>query len=254
MHDDSSTRPSTREHVTLREAFSSADAKREYNLRIFTTIAPRYDLITRVLSYGQDQRWKRRLVALAGVQPGEAALDVACGTGDLAARVAADGARVVALDLTPAMLVLARRAHGATLRYVAGDIDRLPFATASFNVITAGYALRNVPDLDCALRELCRVLAPGGRLLALDFNRPAFAPASRAYLAYLAVVGSVLGWILHRDPDTYRYIAASLRRYPGAAAVAGRMRAAGFARAAWRPVLAGLLACHIAERGHGAVG
>jgi demethylmenaquinone methyltransferase/2-methoxy-6-polyprenyl-1,4-benzoquinol methylase len=233
----------------LSEALSSPDRKRRYNQRIFTRIAPRYDLITRLLSYGQDQRWKAQLMALAGVTPGQTALDVACGTGDLAERLAAAGADVVGLDLTPAMLDHARRRTSSPrIRYVAGDICSLPFADDQFALITAGYALRNVPDLTLALQQLARVLAPGGRLVALDFNRPASRPLRLAYFTYLSVTGSALGLVLHGKADTYRYISASLQRYPGAAAVADLMRGNGFARAAWRPVLGGLMAFHIAER------
>jgi demethylmenaquinone methyltransferase/2-methoxy-6-polyprenyl-1,4-benzoquinol methylase len=233
----------------LSRALATPAAKRAYNRRLFATIAPRYDLVTRVLSYGRDQRWKDRLVGLAAVRRGERVLDVACGTGDLAGRLAARGARVTALDLTPAMLGLARQRPGAdAIRWIAGDIGALPFADASFDAVTGGYALRNVPDLDCALRELARVLAPGGRLLSLDFNNPSLAPLRAAYFGYLWLVGSVLGLALHGDADTYRYIPASLRRHPPAAALVERMRATGFEAATWHPVLGGLMAIHVARR------
>jgi demethylmenaquinone methyltransferase/2-methoxy-6-polyprenyl-1,4-benzoquinol methylase len=235
--------------VPLADALASPERKRRYNRRLFTTIAPRYDLITRLLSYGRDQHWKARLVALAGIAPGERALDVACGTGDIALRLQALGAEVVGLDLTPAMLLLAKRRPGAArVAYLAGDIGALPFRDATIDVVTAGYALRNVADLDAGIRELARVVRPGGRLLALDFNRPAFPPVRLAYEAYLWVVGSILGLALHRDPDTYRYIAASLRRYPGAAGVAHRLRGAGFTDTVWYPVLGGLMALHVAKK------
>jgi demethylmenaquinone methyltransferase/2-methoxy-6-polyprenyl-1,4-benzoquinol methylase len=241
--------------MRMTDALSSPDAKRRYNRRMFEIIAPRYDFITRLLSYGQDQRWKRRLVDLAAVQPGERALDVACGTGDLVRLLSAAGARVVGVDLTPAMLLIARHRPGASRgRYLAGDIVDLPFAAEAFDLVTAGYALRNLPDLDGGLRELGRVLRPGGRLLALDFNRPQCGPLRAAYLGYLWVVGSTLGTILHGDADTYRYIAASLSRYPAAATVAGRMTAAGFDHAGWQPVLGGLMAFHFATRAAAAPG
>jgi demethylmenaquinone methyltransferase/2-methoxy-6-polyprenyl-1,4-benzoquinol methylase len=238
-----------RSGLRLADALSSPGAKRQYNRRLFTTIAPRYDLATRILSYGQDQRWKDRLVARADVRGGDAALDVACGTGDLAGRLAAAGARVIGIDLAPEMLAVARRRYAGYVRWAAADIGALPFAAGTFDVVTAGYGLRNVPDLDASLRELARVLKPGGRLLSLDFERPARLPIRLAYLAYLWVVGSALGVVLHGDPDTYRYISASLARYPGAAAVAGRMRATGFDSAEWQPVLGGFMAVHVARRG-----
>jgi demethylmenaquinone methyltransferase/2-methoxy-6-polyprenyl-1,4-benzoquinol methylase len=114
--------------------------------------------------------------------------------------------------------------------------------------VTTGYGLRNVPELEPAIDEIARVLRPGGVVLSLDFNRPANAGLRAAYLTYLTIVGGALGWILHRDPDTYRYIPASIRRYPGAAAVARLMEARGFADVRYHPVLGGLMAIHHGRR------
>jgi demethylmenaquinone methyltransferase/2-methoxy-6-polyprenyl-1,4-benzoquinol methylase len=236
---------------SLDDAFVSPEAKRRYVRRLFATIAPRYDLITRLLSFGLDQRWKRRLISLASIQPGSVALDLACGTGDLAQRAAACGADVIGVDITPGMLVLARARPGpaaSRVRYAAGDMTMLPLGSAVVDVITTGYGLRNVPDLPRALGEASRVLRPGGRLCSLDFNRPESAIVRAIYLGYLTAVGSALGWILHRDPDTYRYIPASIRRYPTARGVVDLMRAAGFREVRHTRVLGGLMAIHIATR------
>ena len=235
----------------LRQTISTPAGKAPYVRRLFTTIAPRYDLITRLLSYGQDRRWKRRLIGMAAPLEGRHLLDAACGTGDLAWAAADTGAHVTGLDLTHAMIVLARRrvsARGAAPRFLVGDMLALPFPDASFDVVTTGYGLRNVPDLDRVLAEAHRVLRPGGRLLSLDFNRPASRVVRGAYHVYLTAVGSVVGALLHGDPDTYRYIPESIRTYPGAPAVVERMRAAGFASAHWHPVLGGLMAIHDARR------
>jgi demethylmenaquinone methyltransferase/2-methoxy-6-polyprenyl-1,4-benzoquinol methylase len=124
----------------------------------------------------------------------------------------------------------------------------LPFADARFDVVTTGYGLRNVPDLRAALGEIHRMLAPGGRLLSLDFNRPDHPVVRAAYLAYLTVVGSTLGLLLHRDPDTYRYIPESIRVYPGAPAVARLIEEVGFTDVRVIPVLGGLMAIHVARR------
>ena len=219
--------------------------------RLFSTIADRYDLITVLLSYGQDRRWKRRVARLADVRPGERALDLACGTGDIAFSVESRGAMVVALDITTRMVELAAakaRSRRARLSFVVGDMMALPFPDASFDLVTAGYGIRNVPDARGAIVEIARVLRPGGRLVSLDFNRPDGALLRRIYLAYLTVIGSTLGFILHRDPDTYRYIPESIRLYPGAGAIATMMRAHGFSGAEVVPLLGGLLAIHRATR------
>lgn len=236
----------------LDAAFTSPAAKAGHVRRLFATIADRYDLITRLLSYGMDARWKRRLVALAEVRPGEAALDLASGTGDVARLVAACGARAIGLDLTPRMIEIARdkaAPPGATpLRWLVGDMTALPLPSATVSLVTTSYGLRNVPDLDIAIDEIVRVLVPGGRLVSLDFNKPASPLVRRAYLAYLTAVGGVLGWWLHGDPDTYRYIPASLARYPGAEGVAARLRHRGFADVQIVPILFGLMTIHVARR------
>ena len=234
----------------LRVALSTPAAKGRYVRRLFSTIAERYDLITVLLSGGQDQRWKRTLVALADVHSGLDALDLACGTGDIAFALSARGARTTALDITPRMLELAaaKPAGRRPPRWVAGDMMALPFASGRFDVVTTGYGIRNVPVLTGALAEIHRVLKPGGLFLSLDFNRPSNALVRAVYLTYLTVVGSTLGYVLHRDPDTYRYIPESIRRYPGARAVCALLREQGFASCEYRRVLGGFLAIHRAVR------
>ncbi len=235
----------------LSSAFESPEAKRRHVRRLFAVIADRYDLITRVLSYGMDRRWKRRLIALAAVQPGERALDLATGTGDVAFALAASGAAVAGLDVTHRMLQLAQAkqtGRGAPhVTWTTADMTALPFPRGAFEIVTTSYGLRNVPDLDQAVAEIVRVLAPGGRFLSLDFNRPESRALRAIYLGYLGAVGAALGWALHGDPDTYRYIPASIRRYPGAAGVADRLGRAGLADVAVMPLLGGLMTIHVAH-------
>ena len=231
----------------LGDALSAPDTKSRYVRRLFATIAERYDLITRLLSYGQDRRWKARLVTLSAAAPGTRALDLACGTGDIAFALAARGAQVSGLDITFRMLQLAR-AKGGAASFLAGDMLALPFRDGEFDLVTAGYGLRNVPDIPRALTEIHRVLKPGGRFLSLDFNRPAAPVVRGVYLGYLTLVGATLGILLHRDPDTYRYIPESIRRYPGAVRVNRMIESAGFARSQYLPVLGGLMAIHHARR------
>lgn len=233
----------------LRDALGSTDGKRVYVRRLFSTIADRYDFITVLLSYGQDRRWKRRLAALAGDVRGRRVLDLACGTGDIALALAAGGAIVTGLDVTHRMIQLARvKSAGSPARFLTGDMMALPFGDASFDVVTTGYGLRNVPELLPAIGEIRRVLTPGGMLLSLDFDRPSQPVVRAVYLAYLTVVGSLVGLILHGDADTYRYIPESIRRYPGAPAVAAMIAREGFAVSEHRPVFGGLMAIHLAIR------
>ena len=236
----------------LASAFRSPDHKRQYVARLFATIADRYDLITILLSFGRDRAWKRRLIREGRVQPGEQVADLACGTGDIAFEAASLGAAVVGFDITPRMVELARRkaAHPARPaplpRFAVADMTALPLVDDCVDVVTTGYGLRNVPHLDVTLDEIRRVLRPRGRLLSLDFNRPQSRWIRWPYLAYLTAVGSVLGLVLHRDPETYRYIPESLRRYPGARGVALLLEQRGFSDVRVIPVLGGLMTIHVA--------
>jgi len=234
----------------LVSAFDSPDTKSRYVRRLFSTIADRYDLITVLLSYGQDRRWKRRLVSMAPVSAGVRVLDLACGTGDITYALADAGARSVGLDITARMVEIARgkRAPAPKPGFLVGDMMALPFADGAFDVVTTGYGIRNVPVIAEAVAEMARVLRPGGVLLSLDFDRPSNPLIRAAYLGYLTVVGSTLGLVLHGDPDTYRYIPESIRRYPGADGVCGIVRERGFAACERFRVLGGLMALHRAVK------
>ena len=234
--------------MNLRSDISTPVGKRRYVRRLFATIADRYDLITVLLSYGLDRRWKDRLIALAAITPDDRVLDVACGTGDILLRARPHARLAVGLDVTPKMLLYAAAKTTPSSYVVAGDMQELPFPSASFTVVTAGYGLRNVPQIEQAIEEIARVLAPRGRLLSLDFNRPSHPVVRAVYLTYLTIVGSVLGLVLHRDPDTYRYIPESIRNYPGAEAVARLLGERGFTDVRVVPLLGGLMAIHRATR------
>jgi ubiquinone/menaquinone biosynthesis methyltransferase len=245
LRNPSKVRPS------LDARLATPEGKRRFVRALFATIADRYDLITVLLSYGQDRRWKRRLVALAGPVGGKTALDVATGTGDIAFALAEAGARVVGVDVTSRMVErAAAKAEGRafTPAFVVGDMCALPVGDRSVDIVTTGYGLRNVPDLAVAIDEIARVVRPGGIALSLDFNRPANPVVRAAYLAYLALVGGALGLILHRNSETYRYIPASIRRYPGARAVADMFEARGFRDVRYHRVLGGLMAIHLARK------
>jgi len=235
--------------VSLDDRLATPQGKRAYVRSLFATIADRYDFITVALSYGQDRRWKRRLIELASIRAGHRVLDLATGTGDIAFAAADRGARVVGLDITYRMIELAiGKRRPAFPAFLVGDMLALPFPSSSFDIVTTGYGLRNVPDLTQSIDEIARVLTPRGQLLSLDFNRPSGAILRTTYLAYLTVVGASLGWLLHRDADTYRYIPASIRRYPGAEGVARLLEARGFSQVRVYPVLGGLMTIHHAVR------
>jgi len=232
--------------MRVAERIATPEAKRRYVRALFATIADRYDFITIALSFGLDRRWKKRLVNVASPAAGARALDLATGTGDIAFALAARGADVVGLDITHRMLVLARAKRKE--KFVVGDMQALPFPPQSFDIVTTGYGLRNVSSLTVAVDEIHRVLRPGGQLVSLDFNRPSNAVVRAAFLAYLTLVGAAFGWILHRDPDTYRYIPASILQYSDASAVVRLLEARGFARATYHPILGGLMTIHHAFR------
>jgi demethylmenaquinone methyltransferase/2-methoxy-6-polyprenyl-1,4-benzoquinol methylase len=235
--------------VSLRSTIATPEGKRRYVRRLFGTIADRYDFITVALSYGQDRRWKRRLIELARITPDDRVLDLACGTGDILFAAAGAARFAAGLDLTFRMLQLAAaKPSRARVPLVTGDILALPFDHARFTVVTIGYGLRNVPDLGQAIDEIHRVLAAGGRLLSLDFDRPSNPVVRAVYLFYLTVVGSTLGVVLHRDPDTYRYIPESIRNYPGSAGVARLLAQRGFTDVRVMPLLGGLMAIHTARK------
>ncbi len=199
-----------------RDYLNTPERKRHYNAELFTEVAPRYDVITRLLSLGRDSRWKRRLVAALPPMAPRRALDLACGTGDLA-RLIHDRfpkAEVTGIDLTPAMVTLARHHTSPGLSFEVGDMDALPFPAASMDLVTGGYALRNAPDLGRALDEVCRVLRPGGVCAFLDFGKSPHPAAQRVAHLILKTWGGWWGLVLHRHADVYGYIAESLARFP----------------------------------------
>ena len=180
---------------------------------MFGTIAPRYDFVTRVFSYGMDRRWKRLGVEKAALPPHAVVLDLASGTGDFSRLVLQrlPGARAVAVDLTEPML---RRARQAGLgEAVCADALALPFADGSFDGVFIGYGLRNFPALRAAVREIERVTRPGGLLVSLDFFLPANPWWRRLYCGYLFAQGALWGLLLHGRPRVYTYIPDSLRTF-----------------------------------------
>ena len=216
---------------------------------MFSTIAPKYDFITRVFSYGMDLRWKRLAVRYA-MLPGRASvLDLACGTGDFAKLVTRQcpDAHVVAADLTERMLRLSN-----LQQTVCADAASLPFATGCFDAVFVGYGLRNFPGLAATIEEIQRVLRPGGVLVSLDFFLPSRLWLRRFYLAYLYAQGAFWGVILHRRARVYTYIPDSLRSFLSAKEFSALLEKMQFDGVTARPFILGGIAVHWAKKHAGA--
>lgn len=221
---------------------------------VFRSVAPRYDMMNDLMSIGTHRLMKRMTIEVSGVRPGQRVLDLAGGTGDMAAlfaeRVGADGTVVLA-DINLAMMEVGRDRlldRGlANVEYVTADAEALPFPDASFDVVSIGFGLRNVTRKDQALREMLRVLVPGGRLLVLEFSRPRSTPLARAYDAF-ASLWPVMGKVVADDADSYRYLNESIRMHPPQEELADMMRDAGFDNVRFDDILGGIVALHRGTR------
>jgi len=207
---------------------------------MFDRIAPVYDAMNRLMTAGLDQRWRRRTVA-AAVRPGDRVLDACCGTGDLALAAARAGGDVVGLDFSERMLARARR-KSTGIEWVRGDVLELPFADESFDAVTVGFGVRNVADLERALRELRRVLRPGGKVAILEITRPrgALKPFFSLWFdRFVPLLGKVLP-----GGKAYAYLPASVRRFPGAEELTAVLAACGFADVRYRLFGGSIVALH----------
>jgi len=198
---------------------------------LFAAIARRYDLLNDVQSFGLHRRWKRRVIELAAVQHGNRALDLCCGTGDLALALARRGADVSGVDFSPAMLEIAEarrqrnfKSQISNLKFMRGDAQQILFPDATFDIVTIGYGLRNLTGWENGLAEMHRVAKPGARLVVLDFGKPANTLWRGIFFAHLKCVVPLLGWIFCGNADAYAYILESLKKYPAQQAVAAKMR------------------------------
>jgi demethylmenaquinone methyltransferase / 2-methoxy-6-polyprenyl-1,4-benzoquinol methylase len=210
---------------------------------MFDRIAPVYDAMNRVMTAGLDQRW-RRLAAAQVVRPGDRVLDACCGTGDLALAAARAGGQVTGLDFSEAMLERARR-KAPELDWVQGDVTAMPFEDGAFDAATVGFGIRNVAELGDGLRELRRVLRPGGRLAVLEITRPQGLLRPFFRLWFDGVVPA-LGKVLPGGA-AYTYLPASVRRFPGPEDLATAIAGAGFEQVRYRLLAGGIVALHVAE-------
>jgi demethylmenaquinone methyltransferase/2-methoxy-6-polyprenyl-1,4-benzoquinol methylase len=213
---------------------------------MFDRISPSYDRMNRIMSAGRDGRWRRLGVTLAGVRAGDAALDVCCGTGDFAIelrRTVGPSGRVVGLDFSAQMLDLAAR-KSAAVEWVQGDALELPFAPDTFAAACVGFGVRNLPDYRRGFAEMARVVRPGGRVVCLELSTP---PAPIRPFSQLWTDRGVplLGRLVAGDADAYRYLPASVHRFPAAPELAGIMRNAGLTGVHYRRLMLGVVALHV---------
>jgi demethylmenaquinone methyltransferase/2-methoxy-6-polyprenyl-1,4-benzoquinol methylase len=200
---------------------------------LFAGIARRYDLLNDLQSFGMHRLWKRRVVTLADVKAGDRALDLCCGTGDIAFALAARGAEVTGLDFSEKMLDVARtrlersKVKSGNVSFIQGDAEQLPFPDNSFDAVTMGYGLRNLTSWEAGLREMMRVVKPGGRIVVLEFGKPANVLWQKLYFTHLKCSVPLIGLLFCGNPQAYAYILESLKHYPAQRAVAEKMRELG---------------------------
>jgi demethylmenaquinone methyltransferase/2-methoxy-6-polyprenyl-1,4-benzoquinol methylase len=219
---------------------------------VFHSVASRYDLMNDLMSGGIHRVWKRFTIELSGVRSGNAVLDIAGGTGDLAARFAdivGPEGRVVLADINDSMLKVGRdklldNGRLGNLEFVQADAQCLPFPDDSFDCVTIAFGLRNVTDKDAALRSMLRVLKPGGRLLVLEFSKPANPLLSKAYDTYSFRVLPLMGRLVANDADSYQYLAESIRMHPDQETLKDMMEDAGFSKCEYHNMTGGVVALH----------
>jgi demethylmenaquinone methyltransferase/2-methoxy-6-polyprenyl-1,4-benzoquinol methylase len=218
---------------------------------LFGAIAPRYDLINDIQSLGLHRHWKNMLVRMVDVKAGAKALDLCCGTGDIAFALTRAGAEVIGLDFSPAMLEVARgRAQrtGSATQFIAGDAQHIPFEDATFDIVTVGYGLRNLSSWERGLEEMYRVAKPGGRILSLDFGKPESRLWRGIYFAYLKMAVPIMGKIFCNDFEAYAYILESLKVYPGQRAVTEKLKSLSCRQVVQRDLIGGAMSLNFAEK------
>ena len=226
---------------------------------LFASIARRYDLLNDLQSFGLHRLWKRRVVNLAKVQSGNRALDLCCGTGDIALALARQGAETTGLDFSEKMLEVAKaRSRKSEIRpptsgfrppvFIQGDAQQLPFPENSFDIVTVGYGLRNLARWERGLEEMLRVAKPGGRIIVLEFGKPTNALWRTVYFTHLKCSVPLIGLLFCGNPQAYAYILESLKHYPAQLAVAEKMRGLKLANVRVINLLGGAMAINYGEK------
>lgn len=214
---------------------------------MFDDVAAKYDVTNDVLSFGQDRFWRRAVTRACEVQPGQRVLDIAAGTGTSSEPFADLGAEVVPADFSLGMLQVGAQRRG-DLPFTAADATRLPFADDSFDVVTMSFGLRNVQDVDAALREFLRVTAPGGRLVVCEFSQPTNPAFRKIYNEYLMRSIPTLARKVSSSPDSYVYLAETILEWPDQRGLAQQIKATGWSDVEWRNLSGGIVALHRADK------
>lgn len=239
---------------TTHFGYKQVDSQEKQGLvaNVFHSVAAKYDIMNDLMSVGVHRLWKRFTIELSGVRKGHQVLDIAGGTGDLAAKfsrlVGAEG-RVVLADINESMLRVGRdklldKGLANNIEYVQANAEALPFPDNSFDCITIAFGLRNVTDKDRALRSMLRVLKPGGRLLVLEFSKPNNPLLSKAYDGYSFTLLPAMGKLITDDAESYRYLAESIRMHPDQETLKAMMEDAGFNRCDYHNMTGGIVALH----------
>jgi demethylmenaquinone methyltransferase / 2-methoxy-6-polyprenyl-1,4-benzoquinol methylase len=226
---------------------------------LFAAVARRYDLLNDLMSFGLHRVWKRRVVELAAVKSGDRALDLCCGTGDISFALAQYGAETTGLDFSPEMLEVAKtrseklksptpNSQLPTPNFIQGDAQQIPFPENSFDIVTVGYGLRNLASWETGLTEMCRVAKPGGRIIVLEFGKPANALWRAIYFAHLRCSVPLIGLLFCGNAQAYAYILESLKHYPAQLAVAEKMRGLKLANVRVINLLGGAMAINYGEK------
>jgi demethylmenaquinone methyltransferase/2-methoxy-6-polyprenyl-1,4-benzoquinol methylase len=251
---DEATSNADRDDDTTDFGFTQVDPEAKAGMvrGVFDSVASRYDLMNDLMSGGVHRLWKRFTIELSAARTGQTILDIAGGTGDLAARfsrlVGPEG-QVILADINAAMLEVGRDRlidKGATgnIEVVQADAQALPFKDNSVDCITIAFGLRNVTDKELALRSMLRVLRPGGRLLVLEFSKPTSALLGKVYDQYSFQILPAMGRLIAQDADSYRYLAESIRKHPDQATLLGMMEDAGFGECRYHNMTGGIVALH----------
>jgi demethylmenaquinone methyltransferase / 2-methoxy-6-polyprenyl-1,4-benzoquinol methylase len=219
---------------------------------LFARIARRYDFLNDLQSFGLHRSWKRRVLKLAAVKPRTRALDLCCGTGDIALGLANQGADTIGLDFSPQMLAVADQRHRKSsapgLQFVQGDAQELAFGGDTFDVVTMGYGLRNLTSWERGVEEMVRVARPGGRVIVLDFGKPPNALWRTLYFTHLKISVPLIGLLFCGNASAYAYILESLKHYPAQLAVADKMRSLKMNNVRVINLLGGAMAINYAEK------